>query len=34
VTLRDGLISTMRWLESNPDLVTEGQRSSVLPVRS
>lgn len=34
VTLRDGLISTMRWLDSNPELVAEGQRSSVLPVRS
>jgi dolichol-phosphate mannosyltransferase len=34
VTLQDGLTATMRWLESNPELVSEGQRSSVLPVRS
>lgn len=34
VTLQDGLSATMRWLESNPDLVIEGQKSSVLPVRS
>lgn len=34
VSLRDGLSSTMRWLEGNPDLVSEGQKSSVLPVRS
>jgi dolichol-phosphate mannosyltransferase len=34
VALQDGLSSTMRWLESNPELVIEGQRSSVLPVRS
>lgn len=34
VTLREGLGANMRWLASNPDLVTEGQSSSVLPVRS
>jgi dolichol-phosphate mannosyltransferase len=34
VSLRDGLLATMRWIESNPELVAEGQRSSVLPVRS
>jgi dolichol-phosphate mannosyltransferase len=34
VTLQDGLTATMRWLDSNPELVSEGQRSSVLPVRS
>jgi nucleoside-diphosphate-sugar epimerase len=34
VPLADGLSSTMRWLDSNPDLISEGQRSSVLPVRS
>jgi nucleoside-diphosphate-sugar epimerase len=33
VSLRDGLLATMRWLDSNPDLVEEGLRSSVLPVR-
>lgn len=33
VSLRDGLSASMRWLESNPDLVIEGQRSSVLQVR-
>ena len=27
----DGLRSTMRWIEANPDLIVEGQRSSVLP---
>jgi polyisoprenyl-phosphate glycosyltransferase len=34
VTLQGGLSATMRWLESNPELVSEGQRNSVLPVRS
>jgi nucleoside-diphosphate-sugar epimerase len=34
VSLRDGLLATMRWLDSNPELVAEGQRSSVLPVRA
>jgi dolichol-phosphate mannosyltransferase len=34
VLLGDGLSRTMRWLDSNPDLISEGQRSSVLPVRS
>ena len=34
VSLRDGLVTSMRWLDANPDLVAEGQQSSVLPVRS
>ncbi len=34
LTLQEGLSRTMRWLDSNPALVAEGQRSSVLPVRS
>ena len=34
VSLRDGLLATMRWLDNNPELVAEGQQSSVLPVRS
>lgn len=34
LSLRDGLLATMRWLEANPDVVAEGQQSSVLPVRS
>jgi dolichol-phosphate mannosyltransferase len=34
VSLRDGLVATMRWLAENPELVAEGQRNSVLPVRS
>ena len=34
VALRDGLRATMAWLEANPDLVDEGQQSSVLSVRS
>ena len=34
VSLRDGLLATMRWLENNPKLVAEGQQSSVLPVKS
>jgi dolichol-phosphate mannosyltransferase len=33
-TLRDGLRATMQWLESNTELVAEGQRSSVLAVRT
>ena len=34
VSLREGLLATMRWLDENPELVAEGLRSSVLPVRS
>lgn len=34
VPLRDGLLATMRWLDANPERIAEGQRSSVLPVRS
>jgi dolichol-phosphate mannosyltransferase len=34
VPLRDGLIDTMRWLVASPELVAEGQRSSVVPVSS
>jgi len=33
VSLRDGLVATMKWLDANPELIAEGQRSSVLPVR-
>lgn len=33
VSLRDGLLATMRWLDASPELVAEGQRNSVLPVR-
>jgi nucleoside-diphosphate-sugar epimerase len=33
VSLRDGLIATRRWLDENPDLVREGQKSSVLSVK-
>lgn len=34
VSLKDGLLGTMRWIEANPELVAEGLRSSVLPPRS
>jgi polyisoprenyl-phosphate glycosyltransferase len=34
VTLRDGLVATMRWLDANGELVTEGERSSVLSAQS
>jgi nucleoside-diphosphate-sugar epimerase len=34
VTLQEGLSTTMRWLDANPDMVSEGQRSSVLSVQS
>jgi len=33
VSLRDGLVATMRWLDANPALIAEGQRSAVLPVQ-
>jgi dolichol-phosphate mannosyltransferase len=33
-SLREGLLATMRWLESDPALVVEGQNSSVLPVHA
>jgi polyisoprenyl-phosphate glycosyltransferase len=29
-TMRDGLASTMRWLETNPQAVVDGQRASVV----
>ena len=33
-SLRDGLIATRRWIDSNPELVAEGLQNSVLPVRA
>jgi dolichol-phosphate mannosyltransferase len=29
-SLREGLLATMRWLQNNPQLVVEGQKSSVI----
>jgi dolichol-phosphate mannosyltransferase len=31
--LQEGLLATMRWLQSNPALIVEGQKWSVLPFR-
>jgi nucleoside-diphosphate-sugar epimerase len=33
MSLRDGLIATRRWLDDNPELVSEGQKSTVLSVK-
>jgi dolichol-phosphate mannosyltransferase len=32
--LRDGLSATMRWIDANPELVTEGQRTTVITAAS